>query len=129
VADAPEGCEREACIRVALESHPEIAAARAAVEKAEAVVRLAQYDYVPDVEAYARYSFQNNVPFLAGNFGTLGIHLSYDLFDGGKKRATLRERHAQLAQAKENLARVSDEVELRVQTAYNKLERTRQLVA
>jgi hypothetical protein len=31
--------------------------------------------------------------------------------------------------AKENLARISDEVELRVQTAYNKVERTRQMVA
>jgi outer membrane protein TolC len=34
-----------------------------------------------------------------------------------------------LAQAKENLARISDEVEVRVQTAYNKLERTQQMVA
>jgi outer membrane protein TolC len=38
-------------------------------------------------------------------------------------------RHAQLAQAKENLARVSEEVEVRVHTAYNKLERTRQMGA
>jgi outer membrane protein TolC len=128
VTDAPDSCAREACISVALESHPEIVEARAMVEKAEAAVRLAQYDYVPDVEAYARYSFQNNVPFLAGNFGTVGIHLTYELFDGGKKRATVAARRAQLAQARENLARLRDEVELRVSTAYNKLERTRQMV-
>jgi outer membrane protein TolC len=129
VTDAPDGCEREACITVALESHPEIAEARATVTKAEAAVRLAQFEYVPDVEAYARYSFQNNVPFLAGNFATVGIHLTYELFDGGKKRASLAARRALLAQAKENLARLQDEVELRVSTAYNKLERTRQMVA
>jgi outer membrane protein TolC len=128
VTDAPDGCAREACISVALESHPEIVEAQAMVEKAEAAVRLAQYDYVPDVEAYARYSFQNNVPFLAGNFGTVGIHLTYELFDGGKKRATVAARRAQLAQARENLARLRDEVDLRVSTAYNKLERTRQMV-
>ena len=81
------------------------------------------------MEAFARYSFQNNVPFLAGRFGTIGIRASVDLFDGGRKRAVLRERETQLAQAKENLARISDEVELRVQTAYNKMERTRQMVA
>jgi outer membrane protein TolC len=34
-----------------------------------------------------------------------------------------------LAQAKENLARITDEVEVRVQTAYNKTERTQQMVA
>jgi len=65
---------------------------------------------------------------LARNFGSFGVHFGYDLFDGGKKRSTLREHEAKLAQAQENLARVKDEVELSVQTAYNKLERTRQMV-
>ena len=78
---------------------------------------------------FARYSFQDNVPFLAGRFGTVGLRASIDLFDGGRKRAVVRERETQLAQAKENLARMSDEVELRVQTAFNKMERTRQMVA
>ncbi len=82
----------------------------------------------PLVEAFARYSYQNNVPFLARNFGTFGIHLGYDLFDGGRKRSVKREREAQLAQAKENLARLTDEVELAIHTAYNKLERTEQMV-
>ncbi len=124
-----ERCERDACVRAALESHPDIAEARAQVEKATSAVRLAKYEFIPDVEAFARYSFQNNVPFLAGRFGTIGIRASYDVFDGGRKRAVVRQRETVLAQAKEHLARVSDEVELRVQTAYNKIERTRQMVA
>ena len=128
-AGPPERCEREACVRAALDSHPDIAEARAKVEKAASAVRLAKYALIPDVEAFARYSFQNNVPFLADRFGTVGIRASVDLFDGGRKRAVLRERETQLAQANENLARISDEVELRVQTAYNKMERTRQMVA
>jgi hypothetical protein len=41
----------------------------------------------------------------------------------------LRQRDAQLAQANENLARITDEIEVKVQTAYNKLERTQQMVA
>ena len=45
----------------------------------------------------------------------------------GASVGLLRERQAQLAQAKENLARLTDEVELAVQTAYNKLERTQQM--
>jgi outer membrane protein TolC len=122
-------CERDACIRAARDAHPEIAEARAQVEKAASAVRLARYEFVPDVEAFARYSFQRNVPFLADRFGTIGVRASYDLFDGGRKRAVLRERETQLAQARENLARVSDDVELRVQTAYNKMERTRQMVS
>jgi outer membrane protein TolC len=129
ISTRPDSCEREACTRAALDSHPEIAEARAQVEKAASAVRLARYARVPDVEAFARYSFQNNVPFLAGHFGTFGIRGSYDLFDGGRKSAVVRERETQLAQAKENLARIADDVELRVQTAYNKIERTREMVA
>jgi outer membrane protein TolC len=129
VTGEPDPCRREECVTIALESHPEVAEARAVVEKTEAAVRAARYDFLPDVEAFARYSVQDNMPFLATNFGTVGIRLSYDVFEGGRKSATLRERNAQLAQARENLARIKDEVELRVATAYNKLERTRQMVA
>jgi outer membrane protein len=128
-AVSQESCELEDCVKLAIESHPEIAEARAEVEKAASAVRLAKYDFIPDVDVFARYSHQNNVPFLASNFGTFGVRLSYELFSGGKKHATLLERDAELTQAKENLARISDEVELRVQTAYNRLERTRQMIA
>jgi len=124
-----ESCEHAQCIRLALDSHPEITEARAEVEKASAGVRAAKREYIPDIEAFAKYSYQENVPFLARNFGTFGVHFGYDLFDGGKKRAALRQRDAQLAQAKENLARITDEVEVRVQTAFNKVQRTQQMVA
>ena len=129
VTESQETCPLEECVTTAMASHPEILETRAEVEKAEAAVRLAKTDiWVPDVDAFARYSYQNNVPFLARNFGTFGIHFGYDLFDGGRKRAVKSEREAQLAQAKENLARLTDEVELAIHTAYNKLERTQQLV-
>jgi len=128
VAEMPPACARETCVTEAIASHPEISEARNEVEKATAAVRLAKVDfYVPDVEAFARYSYQNQVPFLARNFGSFGVHFGYDLFDSGRKRSLVREREAQLAQAKENLARLTDEVELAVQTAYNKLERTQQM--
>jgi outer membrane protein TolC len=110
-------------------SHPEILAARAEVQKAEAAVRFAKTDmWVPDVEAFARYSYQDNVPFLARNFGTFGVHFGYDVFDSGRKKAVVHERQAQLSQAKENLAKLTDAVEVSVQTAYNKLERTQQML-
>jgi outer membrane protein TolC len=128
VRQAGDSCDREECLRVALESHPEIAEARAEIGKASAAVRLAKRQYVPDVEAFARYSYQDNVPFLAHNFGTFGVHFSYDLFDGGRRRAAVGEHEAQLAQAMENLARIKEEVEFRVQTAYNKLKRTREMM-
>jgi outer membrane protein TolC len=128
VRQVGNSCEGEQCLRAALEAHPEIAEARAKVEQASAAVRLAKRQYIPDVEAFARYSYQDHVPFLVHNFGTFGVHFGYDLFDGGRRNAAVEEHKAQLAKAEENLARVNEEVEPRVQTAYNKLERTRQMM-
>jgi outer membrane protein TolC len=128
VPAAQEMCQREECIQIARESHPEVVAARAEVEKASAGVRLAKADYLPDVSAFARYSYQSGVPFLVHNFGTFGASLTYELFDGGRRRATVNESQAKLAQAKENLARLGDDVELRVETALNKLDRTKEMV-
>jgi outer membrane protein TolC len=129
VPEFQETCPREECVSAAMASHPEIRAARAEVETAQAAVRLAKTDmWVPDVEAFARYSYQENVPFLARNFGTFGVHFGYDVFDSGRKKAVVHERQAQLSQAKENLAKVTDAVEVSVQTAFNKLERTQQML-
>jgi outer membrane protein TolC len=121
-------CEREECIKTALKSHPEIIAAREEVRKAAAGAQLSKADYVPDVSAFARYSYQDNLPFLARNFGSFGVQFEYDIFDGGRRRAAVRESNAVLAQAKENLERISDEVQVRVQVAYNKLHRTQEMV-
>jgi outer membrane protein TolC len=124
-----ETCAREECVKVALESHPEVVAAREEVKKASAGVRLAKADYFPDFAAFARYSYQSDVPFLARNFGTFGGVLTYNLFDGGRKGAALGESNSKLAEARENLARVTDDVELGVQTALNRLDRTKEMVS
>jgi outer membrane protein TolC len=129
VPEFQETRRRAECVTTAEAAHPEIRAARAEIEKAQAAVGLARTDiWVPDVAAFARYSYQENVPFLARNFGTFGVHFGYDLFDSGHKHNVLKERQAQLSQAKENLAKMTDEVELSVETAYNKLERTREML-
>ena len=129
VPEFQETCRRDECVSTAEAAHPEILAAHALVEKAQAAVSLAKTDiWVPDVEAFARYSYQENVPFLARNFGTFGVHFGYDVFDSGKKHGVLQESQSRLLEAKENLAKLRDEVDLSVETAYNNLEKTRQMV-
>jgi outer membrane protein TolC len=128
VPEVQEPCRREECVSTALTSHPEIVAAKADVEKASAGVRLSKADYFPDVSAIARYSYQDNVPFLARNFGTFGAQLTYDLFDGGRRKAKLGESNAGLGEARENLARITDQVERKVETAANKLARTKEMI-
>jgi outer membrane protein TolC len=114
--------------RIAWAENPEILAAVAVVEQARAGVAAAKSAYIPDVTAIARYSYQNGVPFVARNFGTFGLTLTYDVFDFGKRRAVVREREAKLAQAEENVARLKEAVSVQVERSYNKVERTKQML-
>src|ERR1700761_3048007 len=78
---------REECLQIAREHSPEIQAAEQAVVKAKAGLAAAKDAYIPDVTGLARYSYQSGVPFLVHNFGTFGVSLTYDLFDGGSPNA------------------------------------------
>jgi len=115
-------------LKIAWAQNPEILAAEEMVRKAQAGVAAAKTAYIPDITAFARYSYQNGVPFLVRNFGTFGVNLDYDVFDFGKRRAAVRERAAQLAQAEQNLERLKEEVAVAIERSYNKVERTKSLV-
>ncbi len=119
---------REESVRTALGDNPEVKEAAQTLVKARAAHTAAKAEYIPDVTAFARYSYQNSVPFLVRNFGTFGIHLTYDVFDAGKRKALVRERSDEIAEAEENLQRVKDEVEARVQMIYNRLDVARSMV-
>ncbi len=119
---------REEYVQEAWGTRPEIRAAEAGIQKARAAVAAAKTAYIPDISAYARYSYQDGVPFFVRNFGTFGFHMDWVVFDFGKRRAVVREREAQLAQAQENLERLKEEVATGIERAYNKVQRTRHMV-
>jgi outer membrane protein len=119
---------KEEYVQTAWAGNPEILAAEEAVHKARAGVAAAKTAYIPDITAYARQSYQNGVPFFVRNFGDFGLHLNWTVFDFAKRRAVVREREDQLAQAEQNVERLKNDVAVRIERSYNKLERTRHMV-
>ena len=119
---------RDETLRMALAENPQIAAAMETIQQAKAALTAAKSAYIPDVSVFGRHSYQNGVPFLIHNFGTFGVSLNYDVFDFGKRRAVVREREAQLAQARENVERLKDEVSVQIERSLNKVERTKQML-
>jgi len=119
---------REEYVQIAWSVNPQILAAEQAVRKARAGVTYAKSAYLPDITAYARHSYQDGVPFLVRNFGTFGVTLNWEVFDFGKRRAAVRERETQLAQAEENLQRLKDEVAVGIERRYHKVQQNRSLV-
>ena len=113
---------------MALSGNPDITAAAEKVEQAKAGLTAAKSAYIPDISVFARQSYQNGVPFLVHNFGTFGITMNYDVFDFGKRRAAVREREDQLAEAQENLERFKEQVSVQVEQSCNKVERTQKML-
>ena len=120
---------REECVRIARERSPEIRAAQQAVEKAKASLAATKDAYIPDVTAFARYSYQSGIPFLVHNFGTFGVIFTYELFDGGRRNAQIGESRTMLSQAEVNLAKAKEEVTVQVEIAYDKVEQMQNLIA
>jgi outer membrane protein TolC len=114
--------------KLAWAENPDILAAEETVRKARAGVAAAKTAYIPDITAFARHSYQDGVPFLVHNFGTFGVNLSYDVFDFGKRRATVREREIALAEAEQNVERLKEQVAVSIERSYNKVARTKTMV-
>jgi outer membrane protein TolC len=106
-------------VEAAWKENPQIRSAEESVAKARAGVAAAKTAYIPDITAFARYSYQDGVPFFVHNFGTVGINMSYTLWDFGKRKSTVRERDAHL----------KEEVAVDVERTYNKLVRTKSMVS
>jgi outer membrane protein TolC len=118
---------REECIRIAQEHSPEIQAAKQSVVKGKAGLSAAKDAYIPDITGLARYSYQSGIPFLVHNFGTFGFSLTYDVFDGGRRIAEIKDSRTLLSEAELNLAKVEDEVAVQVEAAYDKVEQLQDL--
>jgi outer membrane protein TolC len=110
-----------------INQNPEIQAAIEAAEKARQAVRIAKADYIPDVGAFAQYTYQNGVPFLVHNNGSVGLRLSWKVFDWGKRSAAIGEGEAQLTQAEENVQRLKRRVTLQVEKSYRNLELAKEM--
>ena len=125
---APVSLSLDESEKIALRESPEILEAQQTVEKAQRGVKAAKAEYIPDVTAYGEHIYQDGVPFLSRNNGVLGVRMEWEVFDFGKRKQTLAEREAAMAAAEENLRHLRNQVLIRVQKAYRKLDRSRQMI-
>jgi multidrug efflux pump subunit AcrB/outer membrane protein TolC len=115
--------ETEAAVAAAVAQNPEIEAASHQLEKARAALRAARAEYIPEISAFAQHIYQNGAPFLSRNNGAFGVHMTWTVFEFGKRRGQVSEREAEVAQAEENLARLHNRLRINVEKAVRKLNR------
>jgi outer membrane protein TolC len=119
---------RADAIWIALEQNQDLKAARQTLVKAQAGLTAAKDAYIPDVTGVSRYSYQSGVPLLVHNFGTFGFSLSYDLFDGGRREAKVREARSEVHSAEVAVEKLQSEIEVQVQSIYDRVDELRQMV-
>jgi outer membrane protein TolC len=119
---------RAEAVWIALDQNQDLKAARQTLVKAQAGLAVAKDAYIPDVTALSRYSYQSGIPLLVHNFGTFGFSLSYDLFDGGRREAKVREARTEVHYAEVAVDKLQSEIEVQVQGIYDKVDELRQMV-
>jgi outer membrane protein TolC len=118
-------CADEAA-RLAVSCNGEVREAEETIAKAEAALKIARMDYLPDVNVIGGYANQTGASYIQPNFGYLGITGSYTLFDWGKRREVKRDRQTLLAVAQQNLAVTRDKVELEARKTYGTFEQAQE---
>jgi outer membrane protein TolC len=131
VTDAPAFISIEtnlaAARKTALEQRPEIDQARLSVEQAQLARRIKKSEYIPDVSAGFAYATPRNFPSaVPKEFVNVGVVVSWEFFDWGRKRHQLAEIDNTIEQAKNGLKETEDQVLVDVGDKLRKLQLTGQ---
>lgn len=97
-------------------------------EKARLGVQAARQDYMPTVGALGGYLFQNVISDLPQNNYFLGLQVSYNIVDFGRRKATLNQRLSQQKQADENRQYTSDHITGELEKAHRKARQAQSLI-
>ena len=131
VTDAPAFISIEtnlaAARKTALEQRPEINQARLSVEQAQLARRIKKSEYIPDVSAGFAYATPRNFPSaIPREFVNVGVVITWEFFDWGRKKHQLAEIDNTIAQAKNGLKETEDQVLVDVGDKLRKLQLTGQ---
>lgn len=84
----------------ALASRPELLEARLRVDQAEYGKRMKKAEYIPDLSLAMNYARLHNVEVLPEEAASVGLILTWECFDWGRKKRELEERERMILQAK-----------------------------
>lgn len=109
--------------------NPDIKLAGQTIAKADYGIEAARKDKLPNIGVIGGYTYQNLIADLPGHNYFLGLNLSWNIYDFGKRKAGENQRASQKKQAEEYLAYTRDDVSAKIGKAYRKVTQTQRLVA
>ena len=113
--------------KLALEHRPELEQARLSVDQAKLARRIKKSEYIPDVSAGFTYLTPRNFPSaVPKEFANVGVVVSWEFLDWGRKKHQLAEIDNTIEQAKNGLKETEDHVLVEVGDKLRKLQLTGQ---
>lgn len=114
----------------ALEQRPELKEARLKVKQAEGDRRVKKAEFIPDVSAsFQHIATANFNSFVPKSYMNVGITVSWEVFDWGRKKHELAGKDLAIQQARNAVKDAESGVLIEVNDKYNKLRQARQLFA
>jgi outer membrane protein TolC len=110
--------DAEEAVQLALKCNPQVQEAMATVDKARAALKVANADFIPDVNIFGSYFNQTAANYIQPNFGAFGVSASYTFFDWGKRRRVKDQRETQIMEASYNVRATIEKVRLETVQAY-----------
>lgn len=112
----------------ALAKNPTVKEAEIKIDQAENVRRLAKAEFLPDIGASFHYLSPFGVTFVPTNIMAVGLEISWEPFDWGRRRDTLNEKTVQVEQSKLNLTQTRNNVLVDVNKQFRALQEARAAV-
>ncbi len=113
----------------ALERRPELREARLRIQEAEGDRRVKKSEFIPDASLrFQYYSLRNFNEIFPKNIMELGVNLSWEVFNWGRKKHELNEKDLTIEQSKNELREAETSIQIEVDDKFRKLQRTRHLL-
>lgn len=113
----------------ALQQRPEIREAQLKVKYAEYDRKIKKSEYIPEIGLAFSYVSPMNTNFLPKNVASLGISVSWEPFDWGRKKREVSEKVRAIEQAELALREAENNVRAEVNAKYRKMQQSRQMLA
>jgi outer membrane protein TolC len=123
--ETPEAIEAQA-----LQNRPDLKKGKLQVEQADYDARAKKAEYIPDVSLAFNYATTANfTPTLATNITFVGLQLTWEPWDWGRKRKEYAAKRVKQEQAKVAVSATERGVLLEVRNAWRQLQNTRRQIA
>ncbi len=111
----------------ALEQRPELNEARLRVEQAKLDKRIKKSEYIPDVSAgFTWLTLRNFDEVVPKNIASVGVVMSWEPFDWGRKKRQLAEKSKTIEQAENALKETEEQILIEVGDKFRRLQQTQQ---